>query len=55
MKLVGLAVLAGVGVVAGWAAATWYRCPDFETDHYWDGFADGELHQRLNDRVPNPN
>ena len=54
-KLAGLVALTALGAVAGWVAATW-RCPDHETDFdYWSAFADGELHQQLNDRTPSLN
>ena len=47
------AAVAGCAFVAGYVSGTAHRSID--NDSYWLGFADGELHQQLNDRTPSAN
>jgi hypothetical protein len=47
------AAAAGCFFTAGYLIGL--RHAGIDNDSYWLGFADGELHQRLNDRTPSPN
>jgi len=47
------AAVAGCAFVAGYVIGTAHGSID--NDSYWLGFADGELHQQLNDRTPSAN
>ena len=45
--------VAGCAFVAGYVIGTAHG--QIDNDSYWLGFADGELHQQLNDRTPSAN
>ena len=51
--LIVTALVAGVAFVAGYVIGTAHG--QIDDDSYWLGFADGELHQQLNDRTPSAN
>ncbi len=51
--LIVTALVAGVAFVAGYVIVTAHG--QIDDDSYWLGFADGELHQQLNDRTPSAN
>lgn len=46
-------VAAGCFFVAGYVIGT--RHGEIDSDSYWRGFADGELHGMLNERSPSAN
>lgn len=47
------ALVAGVAFVAGYVIGTAHG--QIDESSYWQGFADGELHQQLADRTPSTN
>lgn len=50
-----LIALASVACVAAYLIGLFNGRHDIESRSFWRGFADGELHQQLNDRTPSPN
>lgn len=53
MTLVAAAAAIAAAIVAAYLAGV--RHGSIDNDSYWLGFADGELHQQLNDRTPSAN
>jgi len=53
MTLVAAAAAIAAAIVAAYLAGV--RHGSIDNDSYWLGFADGELHQQLNDRPPSAN
>lgn len=51
----GLLLIAAVWVSFLVFAMCLAKAAATDPDRYWQGFADGELHQRLNDRDPSDN
>ena len=53
--LIVTAITAVCCTAAGYVVGQFNGRTDIESRSYWRGFADGELHQQLNDRTPSSN